>query len=304
MLVAILAALGAAAAYGVSDFYGGLGAARLRVVRGTALGYLLATATAALALPLTGGVWSAEGTGWGVLAGVLAIAGMLAFYAAMVAGPISLVSPLVGVLESAVPVFTAVALGQRLGVWTWVAIVLACAGGALVSLRFGAGARMTARPILLAIVAGVTLGGSIVALDRAPADSGLQPAFVDCAVGLVVVAALLGLGRSSAAFGRVLARFDADDADASAGLAAPRTAVRAPRVVWPALVAGVLMGLANVLLVVGLRVGSLAVVSVLVDLYPVATVLLAWLVARERLSRLQLAGVVLAVAASALFAVG
>ena len=41
-----------------------------------------------------------------------------------------------------------------------------------------------------------------------------------------------------------------------------------------------------------------AVVAVLVNLYPVATVLLAWIVLRERINAVQGTGVVLAVAAS------
>lgn len=43
---------------------------------------------------------------------------------------------------------------------------------------------------------------------------------------------------------------------------------------------------------------SVAVVAVLVNLYPVATVLLAWIVLRERINAVQGTGVVLAVAAS------
>jgi drug/metabolite transporter (DMT)-like permease len=65
-----------------------------------------------------------------------------------------------------------------------------------------------------------------------------------------------------------------------------------------AAVAGLLIGGANVLLMVALHAGSVAVVAVLVNLYPVATVLLAWIVLRERVNALQGTGIVLAVAAS------
>ena len=63
-------------------------------------------------------------------------------------------------------------------------------------------------------------------------------------------------------------------------------------------VAGLLIGGANVLLMLALHAGSVAVVAVLVNLYPVATVLLAWIVLRERINAVQATGVVLAVAAS------
>jgi drug/metabolite transporter (DMT)-like permease len=62
--------------------------------------------------------------------------------------------------------------------------------------------------------------------------------------------------------------------------------------------AGLLIGGANVLLMIALHAGSVAVVAVLVNLYPVATVLLAWIVLRERVNVLQGTGIVLAVAAS------
>lgn len=294
MIIAVFVALASAASYGVSDFLGGLGALRLRVARSTLVGYLVATVVVALALPFSGGVWSAGAIRWGALTAVFAITGVLAFYAALVSGPISLSAPLVGVIESAVPVAVAVALGERLGWVTWLAVVAACAGGALVSVKLGSGERMTPRAFVLAIVAGVLLGASILTLDAAPADSGLIPAFGECAVGFLLVAAAVVLGRVSRGFGRLLARLDATDASA-----APAPGIR---LALPSIVAGVLIGAGNVLLLLALRAGPLAVVTVLVDLYPVATVLLAWFVARERLSPLQFLGVGLAVGASALFA--
>jgi drug/metabolite transporter (DMT)-like permease len=65
-----------------------------------------------------------------------------------------------------------------------------------------------------------------------------------------------------------------------------------------AAVGGVLLGVGNILLVVSLHAGNLAIVAVLVGLYPLATVVLARLVLKERLSLVQGAGVALAVAAA------
>jgi drug/metabolite transporter (DMT)-like permease len=58
----------------------------------------------------------------------------------------------------------------------------------------------------------------------------------------------------------------------------------------------------NILLVVGLHLGELAVMGVLNALYPLGTVILAFLVLKERLSVLQTFGIVLALAASAVLA--
>ncbi|MFT4124083.1 MAG: hypothetical protein QM635_09650, partial [Microbacteriaceae bacterium] len=70
------------------------------------------------------------------------------------------------------------------------------------------------------------------------------------------------------------------------------------RALGQALGGGVLLGAANGLLVLALAGGQLAIVAVLVGLYPAVTVLLATLLGRERMASAQLAGVLLALAAS------
>lgn len=60
---------------------------------------------------------------------------------------------------------------------------------------------------------------------------------------------------------------------------------------------------ANVLFLLAARQGLLVLTSVVTGLYPVGVVLLAWLVLRERLARSQVAGVGLALTATALIAI-
>ena len=87
-------------------------------------------------------------------------------------------------------------------------------------------------------------------------------------------------------------------ADVRATVPAPR----ASRVPWWmfAVATGLLMGVANALIVAALHEGRLGIVGVLVGLYPVPTVLLAWIVLRERLAPHQLIGVVGAIGACVL----
>lgn len=66
--------------------------------------------------------------------------------------------------------------------------------------------------------------------------------------------------------------------------------------------AGTLDASAITALLIGMRVGDLTVMSVLNALYPGGTIVLAALLLRERLAGLQIAGLVLALAAAALFA--
>ncbi len=65
---------------------------------------------------------------------------------------------------------------------------------------------------------------------------------------------------------------------------------------WLAIGAGALLVTGNILLVVGLHLGDLAVMSVLTSLYPLGTVLLAITILRERLTVVQVIGIVLAIA--------
>jgi drug/metabolite transporter (DMT)-like permease len=289
MIVAIAVALASAVAYGVSDFFGGFSSARLRVAPTSFIAYGLATVTGAVALLFADGAWSPGAVIWGALAGLFAITGTLAFYGALVAGPVSLGTPIVGTVESAVPVIAAVLFGHRITGVTWLAIVLAVLGGALVSLRLGSGERLTLRAALLAVAGGLLFGASILTLSRAPRDAGLVPAVFEGGVGLVVMALLLGVARVSAPLDRLLRLFDAST-DAPAEPPRTTAALRpgALRRFLPVLVTGVLLGLGNTLLVVALRMGELAIMTVLADLYPVPTVLLAWFVLRERLSWVQL----------------
>ena len=258
-----------------------------------------------------GGVWSNPAIISGVVAGVLAAVGFLTFTAALAAGPISLMTPLIALLSSAVPVVVALVLGDRLEPIAWIAIGVAIVGSVLIGVerRVSASAAKP-RTLLFAVISGVGFGFATVALDAAPADAGMVPVFLDTTAGLVLLLVLVGLARTLPVMARAVAVLDAHPADPAPHLAdtsTPGAARLAPdaRAADPrrrarrlAGAAGLLIGGANVLLMLALHAGSVAVVAVLVNLYPVATVLLAWIVLRERINAVQATGVVLAVAAS------
>ncbi|WP_298228557.1 DMT family transporter [Gryllotalpicola sp.] len=280
-LGAVLAVIGALV-YGVSDYYGAVAATRLRLIPATAVGYFVATIVIAVALIAVGGTWSWAAVGWSALAALSAIGGMLAFFAAMVVGPVSLVSPFIAVLESAVPVVFGVVLGVEFTPLTWLAVAMAIAAGLLMSVKphpeLG---RLGLKVVGLSFLSGLGLGLAIVFLDRAPADAGLVPAFIDTAGSFVVMLVLaLATWREF------------------------RAAVTALRPTWPAVVSGALVAGANALIVLALQHGDLVVVGVLISLYPLSTLLLARVLDKERLGILQLLGVCCALIASALFAAG
>lgn len=261
-------ALIAAVLYGASDFFGALGTRRVGLVASTTLVHLAAAIVLLALWPLAPGTWTPGGAVAGTVAGALAVGGFLLFYAVMAIGPMSVLSPLIALVGAIVPVVAAFVLGERFGAVTITAIVAAVIAAVLVSIERGAATRLRPRTLLLALLAGVGLGGSLVAIDAAPAGSGLIPGEIEIWVGLLVLVAL-------SAARRVRPRFDTTS-----------------------LTGGALLGAANAGIVLALVAGELAIVSVLVCLYPVVTVVLATAVTRERMSRVQLAGIALAIAAS------
>ena len=324
VILIVAFALGSAMLYGVADFMGGVASRRIPVLVATTINYALASVVLVVTILAVGGVWSTSAVVGGLVAAVLAAVGFLTFYAALAAGPISLMSPLMALLSSAVPVIGALVLGDQLGPIAWIAIVVAIAGSVMIGIERRVSTRgATPRTLIFAVIAGLSLGGASVALDAVPEDAGMVPVFLDTTVGFVLLLALVGLAPRVPALRRLLATLDAHEPTVTAVPAGadrpslavdpdpvaetdPRAASSAQqsdgvarrRAYLLAAGAGVLIGGANVLLMLALHAGSVAVVAVLVNLYPVATVLLAWILLRERVNAVQGTGIVLAVAAS------
>ncbi len=295
MGIVVVLALLSSVFYGASDFFGALTARRVTVLRASAAIYLAATVVVAVALAVVPWTFSDRAFWAGSVAGLLAVVGMVTFYAALALGPISLLAPLIALIQTAVPVIVAAVTGQSLGLVAWIAVVLALAATTLISVPPRADPegvaieRINARGAVLALVSGVTLGFALVSLDLAPADSGLLPAFLDVAVGLVVLLPLLAVRRLR----------DGDEWLGDASAVRPEVAPTTGSRTWAmAAITGALLAVGNILLVVALQSGNLAVVAVLVSLYPLATVVLAWAVLKERVSPLQFAGVALAIVAA------
>ena len=266
----------------------------------TLLSYSAATVVCLLIVLTFPGSWSTGAILWGIVAGLSAVVGFACFYAAVAAGPITLVAPLIAVLGSAVPVFGALATGSALGAVSWVGIGIAVAGAGLISFQPGgspsrpAASGISVRTGILSVVAGVTLGLSLIALDRAPSDSGPTTALVELLVGLLVLLAVYGASRGIRHVRVMTAGLDGNGFLPTPGRSA----------IVMGLTAGALLGIGNTLILAALQSGDLAIVSVLAGLYPIVTISLAAVVMRERIAPLQMVGVVFAIAASLLLAFG
>jgi len=295
MVLSVVLALAGSVFYGVSDFFGGLSTRRLKVVPATTIIHIFATLTLLITMLFVTVRFEPGAYLWGGIAGVSAIIGLLTFYAALADGPMSLVAPLIAVIGAVVPVAFAVITGERLPVQAWAAIVLALISALLVSItRADAQARVRPRTVVVGIVSGISLGSALIALDRAPESAGLATAVVEIVVGLAAILLLLVLTRLSPTFRRFFVQFDHQPEGGPVG------SVSRARML--AAVGGVLVGASNAFVLLALQAGSLAVVSVLVSLYPLSTIVLARITLHERVSRIQLLGMVLALVASVMLA--
>jgi drug/metabolite transporter (DMT)-like permease len=217
---------------------------------------------------------------WGCLYGVGMAFGMWAFFAALGAGPISVVSPLAAVLNAAVPVAVGVALGERPGQAASLGVVLALVAVMLVSREATVEGvtpyRFTPKVAWLTVVAGSVMGLNLVFLHQAPHETKLWPLVFARLSATAVVFAMSAMSKN---------------------LKMPRG-----KPLKLALGVAVLDICANVTMLLALHTWLLSLASILISLYPAATVVLAMVVLRERVSRCQGVGMVMAMGSVAMIA--
>ena len=283
-----LLALLSAMVWGVADFVGGLASRR-----STPLQTLVLTTPAGLVLNvplalLIGGDPSGAALP-GIGSALFGSMGILLLYAALTIGPMSIVSPIAAVIGAAIPVVVGLLQGDRPGTAAYLGMVLAVVAIVTVGLEPRAPTddsrhqKVSTRALLLAIASGIGIGGFMAVISQAPDDSGLWSVVWARGTSTLIIAVLGGVValRSRTPY------------------LAPDRSIRVQ-----AVSAGVLDVGANALYVLALQVGLLSVVSVLGSLYPAATVLLARFVLAERLHLMQKVGMVTAILAAALLALG
>ena len=136
---------------------------------------------------VVGGDISQGAAFWGGLCGVSQAFGVWWFYAALGAGPISVVSPLTAILVAAIPVGVGLALGERPGAIAGVGVVLALAAVVLVSREATdedvTPHRFTTKVAWLTVGSGVAFGLNFVLIAQAPHRGGAVAAGVRADLG-------------------------------------------------------------------------------------------------------------------------
>jgi drug/metabolite transporter (DMT)-like permease len=219
---------------------------------------------------------------WGALCGVSQAFGIWWFYAALGSGPISVVSPLTAILVAGIPVGVGLVMGERPGLIAGIGVVFALIAVVLVSREAtdedATPHKFTATVAWLTVGSGLAFGLNFVLIHQAPEEAKLWPlvfARLSASVLVLVIAAV------------------------SANLRPPSgTPLRL------AVLAALLDTGANIAMLLALHASLLSLAGVLMSLYPAATVLLAIVVLRERVTMWQTVGMVLALAAVAMIAAG
>jgi drug/metabolite transporter (DMT)-like permease len=274
--MAVLLALGSAATYGVGDFLGGLAAKRAAATAVLLWSHVFGLALALGTTFLVHGVATTHDVGLGAIGGLAGAVGIGLLYQALSIGQMSAVAPVTALLAAVVPVAAGLLQGERPTATAVLGMVCGAAAIVLVSAEGGGSLRPADRhAVTLALGAGFGFGLFFVILSHTGDGAGAWPLV---GARLASVGAVGGL----ALLGRV-------PASVPAGPARRLTVA-----------AGAFDVGANLLYLLATREGLLTIVSVLASLYPVSTVVLAWVVLRERFAPIQRVGLLLALPAAIL----
>ena len=276
MVVAL--ALVAALIAGSADYLGGRASVRHDSLR---VGFF-SQLTSVLLLPIF-----AFAIGWqhlhggdvllGLVGGAAGGSASIVFFRGLAGGRMSVVAPLAALTTALVPVAVDLVTGVSLSGGRWAGIALALL--AIPALAFrrddGIGSLTLRDEVVSAVVAGAGFAVFFMAVGHTSTESGAWPVVFAGVGGTATVGALCTLRHVP-----IIAR-------------PPRLAV----------IAGMLMAASALAINHALQLGPIAVATVLGSLYPLATTALANRFDHEPVSRLNVAGVVLAVAGAALIAV-
>jgi drug/metabolite transporter (DMT)-like permease len=269
-VLSVLLALGSSVIWGCADFVGGLQSRRWPVLTVLIWAQGIAVVLCVVFVLVAGdGLPDAHAIAWAATASVVGSAALASFYRGLSIGTMSIVAP-ISATGAIVPVLYGVLAGERPGTLQVAGIAVALVGIVLAAREKGderSGGEDVARTALgLALIAAVGFGVFMLGLERATSTAGVAWSLLLIRMVTVVVLTCAAL-------------------------------VLRPRLRIPAAALGPIAFIgagdlvANAMFAVATTVGLLSVVAVLGSLYPAMTVILARLLLKEKVSRVQEAGV-------------
>ncbi len=264
-------ALGLAAAltWGAGDFSGGFASKRTNalsvviVAHGFSM-FLLVAAAFLWRAPLPPlSAWL-----WGGLAGLGGAIGLVLLYSALANGRMSVAAPVSALVAAGIPVMFAALTDGLPSLWVIAGFGLALAAIWLVS---GGSRDFDLAELRLPLFAGLAFGFFFTTLHLASEESVIYPLI---AVRIVSISSLLLFS-----------------------LVTRQPIAPSRKSVVPILLSGLLDTLGNGFYALAAQLGRVDVAAVLGSLYPGTTVLLAWILLKERINRQQVIGIAAALAA-------
>ena len=273
-MLSILFSLGAALAWGAADFTGGLASRRTGAYRAAFYGEffgLLFIVAAAFFIDEPPPDWSMLLLA--LAAGGIGTTGLLTLFHSVIHGKMSIAMPVSALLAVALPVLVGSLTEGFPGGVTFLGFVLALAAIWLISQEDGKDNRIQARlsDLRLPLLAGIGFGSFFILMDMAAREATLWPMLASRSGGVIIVAIYMTFRQDS---------------------------WRLTRDVWPVLVLNGFLDVGGtVFYVLASQAGRLDIAAVISSLFPGSTVILAALLLKERVSRSQTLGILLALAA-------
>ena len=267
-MLSILLGLTSAISWGAGDFTGGLAARRTGAYRavfyGEAIGLVLLFAvvfTTPQPMPDFKSILLS------IAAGALGTVGLMLLYSAMAQGKMSIAAPVSALLAAALPVIVGMIADGFPGYLTFLGFGFALAAIWLISQSEDGTKDIFTHlsDLKLPLLAGVGFGLYFVLMNAATRQTTFWPMVFSRSAGLLVTALFIIVRRDS--FGTV-------------------------RAAWPVMILnGILDVGGNFFYVLAGQAGRLDISAVLSSLFPGSTVILAWIILKERLTRTQWIGI-------------
>lgn len=270
-LLGILMAFSSALVWGSADFTGGMATRRrnqYQVVMLSALSGLVVLVIAALVFGETFPTW--KGVFWAALAGLAGAIGITALYKGLSIGESAVVAPTSAVIGAGLPVAFGFLMEGLPDLLRLAGFVLAFAGIWIVSQTSTEKTGDHRKGFLLAVIGGLGFAGFMICISRVDSAKVFTPLIVSRS--MVVLAALIMLKLNKTDFPVVRGN-------------------------WICLLTGMLDAGGNILFMLAKHFTRLDTAVVLSSLYPAATVILTWLILKERISLKQWIGVIVCLAA-------
>ena len=269
-MIATLLGLTAALSWGSSDFLGGVISRRIGAVRTTlyveAMG--LITLLCAVIISRESGLGLPEWL-WCIGAGVIGSLGMLAFNQALSQGQMSVAAPVSSLTAAALPVVVGIFLSGLPSITTLIGFALALAAIWLITQVGNSHSFAHSwREVRIPLLAGFGFGFYFIFIHQGSQNAILWPMLVGRAAGAITVTVFAALTRQLKV---------------------------APHSPWGWIILNMVGDVGgNVFYILAGQNGRMDVAVVLSSLYSGVTVILGWLILREKLNRSQLVGIALA----------